>query len=338
MAYHQGLLRQKGFGDLDYHRGLLRQKGFGGLGTLLKIGGPLISGAVAPLIGDLIGGLIQKQRGRGGLGAFLKIGGPLISGAVAPLLQDLVGGLIRKQRGRGIFTDVLKGGYDVVKQSVLDSYHGKRDFMDSMRRGTSQKIKEYALPQIQHQLLTNVGAFNSPIVGNLLRSKVLPIVRDKVSQAIDANINKYMQVGKGRKRRRRIQRGRGRKRQRGKGVVTDIFKMGAKQLPQFLKQGGRMLLRSGIKKGIRKGAQELVKEGTKQAIQSAAQAGIDALKGKSLKEAVVNRGMEGLQKTGETMETKLLSSPILAKNGPQKRKRKIKLGTGKKARTIDIFD
>lgn len=35
---------------------------------------------------------------------------------------------------------------------------------------------------------------------------------------------------------------------RGKGVVTDLFKMGAKQLPQFLKQGGRMLLRKGIKK------------------------------------------------------------------------------------------
>lgn len=38
MAYHQGLLRQMGFGD--YHRGILRQKGFGLVGSLLKIGEP----------------------------------------------------------------------------------------------------------------------------------------------------------------------------------------------------------------------------------------------------------------------------------------------------------
>lgn len=94
--------------------------------------------------------------------------------------------------------------------------------------------------------------------------------------------------------------------------------------------------------------------------------GIDALKGKSLKESVVKRGQEGLQKTGMSMEEKLLGTPtvakrtrkrtpqILARGGPRtggissstsssssnirKRKRTIKLGTGKKARTIDIFD
>lgn len=94
--------------------------------------------------------------------------------------------------------------------------------------------------------------------------------------------------------------------------------------------------------------------------------GIDALKGKSLKESVVKRGQEGLQKTGMSMEEKLLGTPtvakrtpkrtpqILARGGPKtggisssssssgsnkrKRKRTIKLGTGKKARTIDIFD
>lgn len=94
--------------------------------------------------------------------------------------------------------------------------------------------------------------------------------------------------------------------------------------------------------------------------------GIDALKGKSLKESVVKRGQEGLQKTGMSMEEKLLGTPtvakrtskrtpqILARGGPRtggissstsssgsnkrKTKRTIKLGTGKKARTIDIFD
>lgn len=54
MAYHQGLLRQKGFGD--YHRGLLRQKGFGiPIGALLKIGGPLVTG-------EVLGGLVRKKK------------------------------------------------------------------------------------------------------------------------------------------------------------------------------------------------------------------------------------------------------------------------------------
>lgn len=66
MSYHQGLVRQRGFGD--YHRGLLRQKGFGLVGSLLKIGGPLVSSILAPVVADLAGGLIRKklsQRGRG---------------------------------------------------------------------------------------------------------------------------------------------------------------------------------------------------------------------------------------------------------------------------------
>lgn len=63
MAYHQGLLRQKGFGD--YHRGSLRQKGFGiPIGALLKIGGPLVTGALGPVIGEVLGGLVRKKTNR----------------------------------------------------------------------------------------------------------------------------------------------------------------------------------------------------------------------------------------------------------------------------------
>lgn len=342
MAYHQGLLRQKGFGGA-YHRGVLRQKGFGiPVGALLKIGGPLLSGVLAPVVGDLVGGLIKKQRGRGiPVGALLKIGGPLLSGALGPVFGDLLGGLINKQRGRGIFTDVMKGGYDVVKKAALDKYHNRLGFMDSLRRGTSQRLKAFAIPQVESQLMRNVPAFSAPIVGNILRGKVLPMIKNKVATAIEANVNKYMGAQRGRGRKRR-------KKQRGRGVATDLIKMGAKRIVgPLLRRGGRVLLRRGIKKGLKKGAKELVKEGTRQAIHSATKVGIDALKGKSLKESVVKRGQEGLQKTGMSMEEKLLGNPqILARGGPKtngssnkrKRKRTIKLGTGKKARTIDIFD
>lgn len=229
--------------------------------------------------------------------------------------------------------------------------------MDSLRRGTSQKLKAFAIPQVERQLMRNVPAFRAPIVGDILRGKVLPMIKNKVATAIDANVNKYLGAQRGRGRKRR-------KKQRGRGVATDLIKLGAKQVVgPLLRRGGRVLLRRGIKQGLKRGAEELVKEGTRQAIHSATKVGIDALKGKSLKESVVKRGQEGLQKTGMSMEEKLLGTPtvakrtpkrtpqILARGGPKtggisgssssnirKRKRTIKLGTGKKARTIDIFD
>lgn len=311
MAYHQGLLRQKGFGD--YYRGLLRQKGFGiSIGALLKIGGPLVTGALGPVIGEVLGGLVRK-----------------------------------KQTGRGIIGDVLKGGYEVTKNSIIDRFKNKVPLMEGLRTRTKNRLKRFAIPLVDRQLMRNVPGIRAPFVGDLLRKKVLPLVKNKVANLIDTNVDKFLggQIGKGRRRKRR--------KQRGRGVVTDLIKGGMKggikQLPQLLKRGTRGLIRSGVKEGVKtglkKGAQELVKEGTRQAIQSAAQTGLDALGGKkSLKEAVLDRGLEGLQKTGKTMEHKYLAPleqetrVLLAKGGPHKRKRKVKVGKGKKARTVDIFD
>lgn len=59
MAYHHGFLRQRWFGD--YHRGLLRQKGFGLVSSLLKIGGTSVTGALGPVIGEVLGGLVKKK-------------------------------------------------------------------------------------------------------------------------------------------------------------------------------------------------------------------------------------------------------------------------------------
>lgn len=67
MDYHTGFLRQRGIGGMDYHRALLRQKGFG-VGSLIKLGAPLLGNVLAHVIADLAGGLFRKklsQRGRG---------------------------------------------------------------------------------------------------------------------------------------------------------------------------------------------------------------------------------------------------------------------------------
>lgn len=47
---------------MDVYSGLLRQKGHGGLGTLLKLGGSVAASALAPLLGDFVGGLIRKKK------------------------------------------------------------------------------------------------------------------------------------------------------------------------------------------------------------------------------------------------------------------------------------
>lgn len=60
MAFHQGLLRQRGFGD--YHRGLLRQKEVGFVGSLLRIGGPLVTSALEPVIEEVLRGLVKKNK------------------------------------------------------------------------------------------------------------------------------------------------------------------------------------------------------------------------------------------------------------------------------------
>lgn len=70
MAYHQGLLRKGDLGIIiaDYY-----------VKNLLKIGGPLVTGDLGLVIGEVLEGLVRK-----------------------------------KQTGKGIIGDVLKGGYGIT--------------------------------------------------------------------------------------------------------------------------------------------------------------------------------------------------------------------------------
>lgn len=241
-------------------------------------------------------------------------------------------------------SDALKQGFNVSKNAILQGgpvgaalkqglLVSKNTILQDLRSKSNQKLKNLALPVIETQLRQNLPFLRAPIIGPFLDRKLVPMVRNKVASAIDAKINKIMasQTGKGRRRRRRRQ-------QRGKGVVGDLLKGGLKQVPKILKKGSQALMSIGIKKGIETGAKELVKEGARQAIQTAAKTGIDVLEGKKIKEAGINRAIEGIQKVEKKLEKKLPSPVILAKGGPQKRKRTIKVGSGKKARLMDIFD
>lgn len=130
--------------------------------------------------------------------------------------------------------------------------------MEGLRTRTKNRLKRFAIPLVDRQLMRNVPGIRAPFVGDLLRKKVLPLVKNKVANLIDTNVDKFLggQTGKGKRRKRR--------KQRGRGVVTDLIKGGMKggikQLPQLLRRGTRGLIRSGVKEGVKtglkKGAQE----------------------------------------------------------------------------------
>ena len=89
-------------------------------------------------------------------------------------------------------------------------------------------------------------------------------------------------------------------------MVSDLVKMGVRQLPGLMKTGARALLRTGVRQGprvLKKIARELTLAGSRQAIRSAAQAGIDVVTGKkSLKNTIQTRGRQALRRTHTQMK------------------------------------
>ena len=89
---------------MEYHRGLLRERGHGIFGTLLKIGGPLIGGALDPLLGDVADGLLKK--------------------------------VIYGQRGKGFVNDALrtaaKHGIQVTSRAAIDRLDRKGTFVQNL--------------------------------------------------------------------------------------------------------------------------------------------------------------------------------------------------------------
>lgn len=281
---------------MEYHRGLLRQRGHGIFGTLLKIGGPLVGGALAPLLGDVAGGLLKK--------------------------------VIPGQKGKGFVTDALrtaaKHGIHVTSRAAIDRLDRKGTFVQGLRKYGTQAVKDIGVNAVEQKLRQNLPILRAPIVGSILNKTMMPLVRRKVGSAIDNAVNQVLG-------------------QRGKGMVSDLVKVGVRQLPALMKTGARALLRTGVRQGpriLRKGARELALAGSRQALKSAAQAGMDVVTGKkSLKNAVQTRGRQALRRTHTQMKRKYAPPPkILARGGPPPRKRPRQRTKAPKARTTDIFD
>lgn len=318
---------------MEVHRGLLRQRGHGILGSLLKIGAPLVAG----MVGEVAGGLIKKkiQKGRG-----------ISWGNLIPSIGDSVTGLVRKGLHKGI-TAVhdramraagnnapLQTGIASLGNIAMDVLHKKRTLPQALRHYGTHAVKLTGNNFIEQKLSP---ILKTPVVGPLLNKTVMPLVRRKVNSAIDSLVQKA--VG-----------------QRGKGVVGDVLKRGIKGVGPMMKSGIKAIFRRGVKKQVQKGAKKLAQTAAEQAISGATKAGMDILRGKSAKQAIQQRTAQALSNTSQvakrtvnntTQATKkavkrkynemAAAAPILARSAamdlapvPVKRKKRKRAG--------DIFD
>ena len=261
---------------MEVHRGLLRQRGHGILGSLLKIGAPLVAG----MVGEVAGGLIKKkiQKGRG-----------ISWGNLIPSIGDSVTGLVRKGLHKGI-TAVhdramraagnnapLQTGIASLGNIAMDVLHKKRTLPQALRHYGTHAVKLTGNNFIEQKLSP---ILKTPVVGPLLNKTVMPLVRRKVNSAIDSLVQKA--VG-----------------QRGKGAVGDVLKRGIKGVGPMMKSGIKAIFRRGVKKQVQRGARKLAQTAAEQAISGATKAGIDVLRGKNVKQAVQQRTAQALSNTSQ---------------------------------------
>lgn len=284
---------------MDYHRGLLRQRGHGFLGPLLKLGLPLVGSAVAPLLGDLAGGLVKKIKHR--------------------------------QKGSGFVTNALKTaakhGILVTGNAAIDSLNNKGTFMQGLRRHGTQTLRNVGVHAVEQQLRRNLPILRAPIVGSVLNKTLMPVVRRKVGTAIDNTVNKILgQRGKGFAT-ELIRTGAKHLPHLMKHGTKALMKKGVQQAPRFLRKGAHDLVKTGTQQALQSAAQAgfdvLNQKGSlKKVVKSR---GLQAVHrtGRTMKKKYLPP-KQGI---------------VLARGGPHKRKRKrTKTPAAKKSRTADIFD
>lgn len=212
---------------MDYHRGLLRQRGHGFLGPLLKLGLPLVGSAVAPLLGDLAGGLVKKIKHR--------------------------------QKGSGFVTNALKTaakhGILVTGNAAIDSLNNKGTFMQGLRRHGTQTLRNVGVHAVEQQLRRNLPILRAPIVGSVLNKTLMPVVRRKVGTAIDNTVNKILgQRGKGFAT-ELIRTGAKHLPHLMKHGTKALMKKGVQQAPRFLRKGAHDLVKTGTQQALQSAAQ-----------------------------------------------------------------------------------
>ena len=203
----------------------------------------------------------------------------------------------------------LQGGIQALGNTAMDVIDKKRSLAQGLRHYGTHALKQAGNTLVEQKMRQNLPILKAPLIGSILNKTMMPLVRRKVDSAIEGAVQKVLG-------------------QRGKGLVTDLVKMGAQGVGPLMKSGARAILSRGVKNQLQKGVQQLVQTGAEQAIKSAAAVGTDILKGKNAKQAVQQRTSQAVKRTYDQMAT-----PILAKTGPR-----IPVKRKKRQRTGDIFD
>ena len=198
---------------MQYHRGLLRQRGHGGWGGLLRIGGKLVSKIAAPLVGQMVSGLLggnsqaNSQTGQGIVDVvdFITNSAMLIdkarSGDKTPLKGLYQNGKYitektqrgrgvrrvkrKKQKGKGMFTDLLKRGAKqalrAAAQTGLDVLDNKRSLKEAIKTHGIRAIKSTAQPLLARggpkKLQRNKRPVKAPVKRPIKRPGSRPIKR-----------------------------------------------------------------------------------------------------------------------------------------------------------------
>lgn len=208
---------------MDYHRGLLRQRGHGFLGPFLKLGLPLVGSAVAPLLGDLAGGLLKHR-----------------------------------QKGSGFVTNALKTGAKhgivVAGNAALDSLNNKGTFLQGLRRHGTRTLRNVGVHAVEQQLKRNLPILRAPIVGSVLNKTLMPVVRRKVGTAIDNAVNKILgQRGKGFAT-ELIKAGAKHLPHLMKHGTKALMKKGVQHAPRVLRKGAHELVNTGTQQVLQSAA------------------------------------------------------------------------------------
>lgn len=66
--------------------------------------------------------------------------------------------------------------------------------MEGLRTRTKNRLKRFAIPLVDRQLMRNVPGITAPFVADLLRKRVLLLVKNKVANLIDTNVNRFLEV------------------------------------------------------------------------------------------------------------------------------------------------
>ena len=230
------------------------------------------------LLGELVGGLIKRKFQKGsGIGDILKAKvaqiDSKIRGTAKRGVRSMYGRAMRATGGKPHLQDAVQA----LGNTGLDFIDRKKSLAQGLRHYGTHALKLTGNRLIEQKLNP---ILSKPVIGSILRSTMMPVVRGTVNDAIEGVVQKVLG-------------------QRGKGVTANLLKAGAKAVGPVMKSGIKAIFRRGVKKQLQRGAKRLAQTAAEQAISGATQAGMDILQGKNVKHAVRERTAQALSNTSQ---------------------------------------